>query len=110
VTGILVAPFLSDFINFTLGKKGSYMENVNEQVLEWMLDMGFSENLSMMIWRVTVILAIFIIAFIVDKVCRRAIIPVIRKITTKTEFKWDDYLLGDDVLNNLCRLIPPVAI
>ncbi|MBO7320445.1 MAG: hypothetical protein J6U80_00780, partial [Bacteroidales bacterium] len=63
------------------------MENVNEQVLEWLLDMGLSENLSMMIWRASVILAIFIISFIVDKVCRRAIIPVIRKITTKTEFK-----------------------
>ena len=86
------------------------MEKVNEQILEWMLGLGLSENLSMMIWRASVILAIFIISFIVDKVCRRAIIPVIRKITTKTEFKWDDYLLGDDVLNNLCRLIPPISI
>ncbi len=86
------------------------MEKVNEQMLEWMLGLGLSENLSMMIWRVTVILAIFIIAFIVDRICRRAVIPVIRKITVKTEFKWDDYLLGDDVLNNLCRLIPPISI
>lgn len=86
------------------------MEKVNEQMLEWMLGLGLSENLSMMIWRVTVILAIFIIAFIVDRICRRAIIPVIRKITVKTEFKWDDYILSDRVLNNLCRLIPPISI
>lgn len=86
------------------------MEKVNEQMLEWMLGLGLSENLSMMIWRVTVILAIFIIAFIVDRICRRAIIPVIRKITVKTEFKWDDYILSDSVLNNLCRLIPPISI
>lgn len=86
------------------------MEKVNEQMLEWMLGLGLSENLSMMIWRVTVILAIFIIAFIVDRICRRAVIPVIRKITVKTEFKWDDYILSDSVLNNLCRLIPPISI
>ena len=64
----------------------------------------------MLIWRIAVILAIFIVAFIVDRICRKAIIPVIRKITLKTEFKWDDYLLGEDVLNNMCRLIPPVSI
>lgn len=86
------------------------MEKVNEQMLDWMLGLGLSENLSMMIWRVTVILAIFIIAFIVDRICRRAVIPVIRKITVKTEFKWDDYILSDSVLNNLCRLIPPISI
>ncbi|MBR2298209.1 MAG: mechanosensitive ion channel [Bacteroidales bacterium] len=86
------------------------MEKVNEQMLEWMLGLGLSENLSMMIWRVTVILAIFIIAFIVDRICRRAVIPVMRKITVKTEFKWDDYILSDSVLNNLCRLIPPISI
>ena len=86
------------------------MEKVNEQMLEWMLGLGLSENISMMIWRVTVILVIFIIAFIVDRICRRAVIPVIRKITVKTEFKWDDYILSDSVLNNLCRLIPPISI
>ena len=86
------------------------MEKVNEQMMEWMLGLGLSENLSMMIWRVTVILAIFIIAFIVDRICRRAVIPVMRKITVKTEFKWDDYILSDSVLNNLCRLIPPISI
>ena len=86
------------------------MDIINESILEWMIQCGLSENFSMLIWRIAVILAIFIVAFIVDRICRKAIIPVIRKITLKTEFKWDDYLLGEDVLNNMCRLIPPVSI
>lgn len=34
----------------------------------------------------------------------------VRKVTAKTQITWDDYLLNDDVLNNVCHLIPPVVV
>ena len=60
--------------------------------------------------QVIIIAAILIIAFIMDYVCRRLIIPIIRKVVLKTRIEWDDYLLNDKVLDNTCHLIPPIVI
>ena len=60
--------------------------------------------------QIVTVVAILIIAFILDYVCRRGIIPIIRKIVRKTKIEWDDYLLNDKVLNNACHLIPPIVI
>lgn len=60
--------------------------------------------------QVIIIAAILIIAFIMDYVSRRGIIPMIRKVVRKTRIEWDDYLLNDKVLDNTCHLIPPIVI
>ena len=52
---------------------------------------------------------IIVIAFLLDLLCRKLIIPVIRKVTSKTESILDDHLLSDEVLKNVCDLIPPIA-
>lgn len=59
---------------------------------------------------VGVILAILLVAFILNRICWKVIIPIIRKITSKTESKWDDYLLNDQVMKNACRLIAPIVV
>ena len=56
-----------------------------------------------------IIAVIILIAFIIDMICRKVIVPVVRKITAKTESALDDYLLNDEVLRNICALIPPIA-
>ena len=56
------------------------------------------------------VILILIIAFVIDRIFRRAIIPAIRKVTAKTGSTWDDYLLSDSVLDNLCRLIIPISV
>ena len=76
----------------------------------WLQQMGVAETYLMLVFRVVIIIAILLLAFIVDKICRRIIIPAIRRVTQKTESIWDDHLLSDDFLKNLCRLIPPIAV
>ena len=56
------------------------------------------------------IAGIILIAFLLDRICRKLIIPAIRKITAKTDTTLDDHLLSNDVLNNVCQLIPPIVI
>ena len=53
--------------------------------------------------------AIVAIAYIVDFLCCRLIVPAIRKIASKTSFKWDDHITADGVLRNAFHLIPPVT-
>ena len=77
--------------------------------MEWLQQLGMSEAVAVAMLRISAVLAIFLVAFVIDRICMKAIIPVIRKVTSKTESTWDDYLLNDDVVKNACRLIIPVV-
>ena len=81
-----------------------------DKLMEMMVQAGMSESLSLLLLRIGVILSMLILAFVIDRICRKAVVPTIRKITSKTEFMWDDYLLNDNVLNDFCMLIAPVVV
>ena len=51
-----------------------------------------------------------VLFYICDIICRRGIIPAVKKITSKTTSKWDDILFNNDVLTNVSRLIPPIVL
>ena len=55
------------------------------------------------------ILLIILVSFALDWLCKRILAPLTRRIALRTEAKWDDYLLNDEVLSKLCHIIPPVA-
>ena len=78
--------------------------------MEWLQQLGMSQGQMMWMHRGGTILAIIILVYIIDRLCRRVVIPVIRKVTSRTESVWDDHLLSDDVLKNVCGLVPPIAV
>lgn len=86
------------------------MEKIIDIFTDWLLRLGLTESASSLLVRIGVIMTILLVAFIIDRVCRKVIIPTIRKITAKTEFIWDDYLLGENILNDLCRFISPIVV
>ena len=86
------------------------MEKIIEIFTGWLLRLGLTESVSSLLVRIGVIMTMLLVAFIIDRVCRKVIIPTIRKITAKTEFIWDDYLLGENILNDLCRFISPIVV
>ena len=59
--------------------------------------------------RVIISCALVAAAYLVDFLCCKLLIPVIRKIAARTAFKWDNYLTGGKVLHNIFHLIPPVT-
>lgn len=85
------------------------MNTLHNTLIEWVQQLGISENGSSIVIKGIYIIAILISAFLLDWICRKVLIPVIRKITSRTETSWDDHLLNDNVLNNVCDLIPPIA-
>ena len=78
--------------------------------MEWLQHLGVAKEYISLVLRIGAVLGIIFLAFIVDRVCKRIITPIIRKITAKTESNWDNHLLSDDVLRNACRLIPPIVV
>ncbi len=85
------------------------MEKINNILIDWLTGIGVGEDYKIMITRIIAIIAILLIAFIIDRFCRKLFIPGIRKITSKTESTWDDHLLSDDVLKNLYKMITPIV-
>ena len=69
----------------------------------------FNNGSNELLWKTSIAAGILIAGLIIDIICRKVIIPTIRKVTSKTESSLDDHLFNDQVLKNLCRLIPPIA-
>ena len=86
------------------------METINNGLMTWLQQMGVAEGSLLTVQRIVVIAAILLIAYVLDMICRKIVMPGVRKVTAKTQITWDDYLLNDDVLNNVCHLIPPVVV
>lgn len=70
----------------------------------------FAEGNLVMIEKIAIMAGIILGAFIIERLCRKFVIPAIRKIASRTESILDDHLLSNEVLNNICSLITPIII
>ena len=86
------------------------MNYIGNRVSEWMQHSCLTDQQIMWILRIGTILSIVALAFIIDRICKKLIIPVVHRITSKTDSVWDNHLLNDQVLNDLCSLIPSIAV
>lgn len=78
--------------------------------MAWLQQMGVAEGSISIVQRIIVVGAILLIAYVLDMVCRKVVMPTVRKVTAKTQATWDDYLLSDEVMSNVCHLIPPIVV
>lgn len=84
------------------------MEDLYLEVARQLSDMGIDkENLS---WstRLTLVILILLISYIITKLFRHLVIPTVHKITSRTKATWDDYLFNKRMMNSFCRMIPPI--
>ena len=59
---------------------------------------------------VILVIIAFLLAWLAGWVCRRFLVPVLMKITTKTEAKWDDIIFSEKVLKSASHVIPAIVI
>ena len=79
--------------------------------LERMLgQMGLSDDYVPVVRYAILVVLAFLLAWSTGWVCRRFIVPVLMKITNKTEAKWDDVIFSKRVLNSASRIIPAIVI
>ena len=86
------------------------METINNELMMWLQQLGVAPGGLLVVQRVVVILGILLIAYVLDLICRKVVMPGVRKVTAKTQSTWDDYLLSDEVMTNVCHLIPPIVV
>ena len=55
------------------------MEAINDKLAGWLQQMGLQESIAMPLQNAGAVVLILIVAFVVDRIFRRAIIPAIKK-------------------------------
>lgn len=82
------------------------MTTLREFLTQWLGETGIGEEGISLIQQAAIIVFIVVLAWVADFICRRIVVPSIKKIVSKTQATWDDHLLNDRVLDNICHLIP----
>ena len=86
------------------------MEGIKEYLERMISVMGLSgEYVPTVRYAIMVVLA-FVLAWLAGWLCRTFVVPVLLKITNKTEVKWDDVIFSRRVLLSACHIIPAIVI
>ena len=67
------------------------------------------EYVSLVRYTILVVLA-FLLAWLAGWLCRKLVVPLLLKVARKTDVKWDDVILNEEVLNSASRIIPAIVI
>ena len=67
------------------------------------------EYVSLVRYAILVVLA-FLLAWLAGWLCRKVVVPLLLKVTRKTEVAWDDVLFNEKVLMSACHIIPAIVI
>lgn len=83
---------------------------MNPTILSWLNSLGITLYSREWIYWLASALAITLVVYIADVICRRGIIPLVKKIIIKTKSSWDDILFNNTLLTDLTRLVSPILI
>lgn len=83
------------------------MYSIKETVMDWGESIGMSHGLTM---DLLFTLFILLVAWVSNLVGRRLIIPSVKKVVEKTSVTWDDHLLNEQVMNDICQLVPAFIV
>ena len=67
------------------------------------------EYVSLVRYAILVVMA-FLLAWLAGWLCRKLLVPLMLKMTGKTDATWDDVIFNEQVLVSACRIIPAVVI
>ena len=82
------------------------MDSIKESFAQWLSSMGMSQGSITLTEQIAGIAFVIALAWLADLVCRRLIVPSIKAVVKRTNATWDDHLLSDRVLDDMCHIIP----
>ena len=83
---------------------------MNPTLLRWLSPLGITADCRAWLYWLIAIAAIALVVFMADVVCRRLLLPLVKRLTRATRAAWDDILLSDTLLKDVSRLVPPILI
>ena len=86
------------------------MEEIRKFVDSMITWAGITGDYVPMLRHILLTITAVLLAMLSDFLCRKILVPLISKITEKTEVSWDDVLLNRKVLTSACHIVPAVVI
>ena len=86
------------------------MEKIQIFIEEILGGAGFSGDTVTMISHAILVVIAILLAALAGILCRKLIVPLLLKLTAKTEVKWDDVIFSEKVLVSACSIVPAIVI
>ena len=86
------------------------MEEIRKVVEELITAAGIAGDAVPLVRHILLTITAILLAMLSDFLCRKILVPIILKITEKTEVTWDDILFNKKVLTSACHIVPAVVI
>lgn len=86
------------------------MDEIRKIIEELIALMGITGDVVPMLQHALLTVTAVLLAVLSDFLCRKILVPIILKITEKTEVTWDDILFNKKVLTSACHIVPAVVI
>lgn len=77
--------------------------------MEFFHKMGFLSDTRSLGIQLMIILGVLILSFVLTKLFRHVLVPLVQKITSRTRVKWDDYIFNERMMMAFSRTIPPIV-
>src|SRR5574344_790649 len=84
-----------------------YIKTYVEQLIQLFGLTGQSVSVARHIF---IVLVIALLAWLCDFICRKVFMPLVLKITSKTDVSWDDVIFNTNVLTSACHIIPALIV
>lgn len=86
------------------------MEQITVYVEQLLTDWGVSADAIPIICHVVLVAVTIILAVLAGWICKKVFIPIVGKVTRRTEAKWDDVLFSPKVLNSAFNIVPAIVV
>ena len=86
------------------------METIRIWVEEMIGMTGLTGDVVPFVRHVVLALVAILLATLAGLVCRKLLVPVVRKLTARTEARWDDVLFNERVLVSACHIVPAIVV
>ena len=86
------------------------MEEIRKFVEDLIQMAGVTGGAVLVVRHILLTITAILLAMLSDLLCRRLLVPIIMKVTDKTEVTWDDVLFNKKVLTSACHIVPAVVI
>ena len=71
---------------------------------------GITGDAISIVTHIVLVAIAILLAVLAGLICRKLVVPVLLKLTAKTDAKWDDVLFSERVLLTACSIVPAIVI
>jgi len=86
------------------------MNAIKETLTEFFISMGLEASTAGSLYNFLLLIVVIILAFLIQKLCKRLILPLIQRMVKTTKATWDDIIFDKKIVGGLIGMIAPIII